>query len=376
MGLIKQIEGKGKRFLIWAITRAVRTRSVGADEMFATKPRRILVIRQHNQMGDMLLATPAFRAIKEKYPDSRLGVVSAVINRGVLHNNPHVDEVYTYTNRRPLTVLRMIRDLRRARFDIVIVLHTVSFSFTSAWLSWASGARYRVGSTSRPFGNSLSSAFYHMELPLPTPQELAKMSESEHNLYPLRALAITTEDLSPVLVPSHESEAWADRFVGENTSGAGVTLAVHPGAGKTENVWPPARFADVVNRIAAKTRLNLWVVEGPRDAAPVREFERHARVRCVVIRGRPIGDIAALLQRADLVLCNDTGIMHVAAAAGARTLAVFGPTDPVRWAPRCRSLRVVRGVNGDLSSVAPEDVHTEALRALGLVDLAERNLER
>jgi ADP-heptose:LPS heptosyltransferase len=84
----------------------------------------------------------------------------------------------------------------------------------------------------------------------------------------------------------------------------------------------------------------------------------------VVVRGRGIGDVAALLTRADLVLCNDTGVMHVAVAAGARTLAVFGPTDPARWAPRRDCLDIVRSPLGRLGDLDPERVAARASELL------------
>ena len=67
----------------------------------------------------------------------------------------------------------------------------------------------------------------------------------------------------------------------------------------------------------------------------------------------------------DLVLCNDTGVMHVSVAAGARTLAVFGPTDPKRWAPRSKSLHIVRGSDGNLAEITPDTVLAAALALLG-----------
>jgi len=83
------------------------------------------------------------------------------------------------------------------------------------------------------------------------------------------------------------------------------------------------------------------------------------------VRGRGIGDVAALLRRADLVVCNDTGVMHVAAAAGATTLAVFGPTDPFRWAPRSPGLSIVRAPGGRLADLTPERVATRAREIIG-----------
>jgi ADP-heptose:LPS heptosyltransferase len=376
MGLSKKIERKGKRFLVRVASRLVRTERRSADEILATRPRRILVVRQQNQMGDMLLATPAYRAIKESLGDPVVGVVSARINRDVLVNNPFVDHVFTYNNRDLVGTARMIRDIRRERYDLVIVLHTVSFSFTSALIGLFSGAGIRVGSTSDPFGHALGEAFYHLELPLPSEAELPRMNEAEHNLYPLRVLGIDTKDLSPLIVPTAQSVSFAHEFIERTTKPGRKRIVVHPGAGKTENVWPPERFGEVVNRLDGLIEANFYAVKGPRDARQVEEFGRSVRAPYTVLEGRSIGDVAAVLRESDLVLCNDTGIMHVACAVGANTLAVFGPTDPERWAPRCKNLAVVRAENGDLRRLDVETVVDRALSAIRLVDRAENDLER
>jgi heptosyltransferase-2 len=364
MGVIKTIETKGKRFLVRVFTSVVKTPSVARDELLATPPRRILVIRQHNQMGDMLLAVPALRAIRESIPGVEVTILTGDINHDVMLNNPYVDRVLTFNPRNPLSWSAMIREMRRPGHDMVIVLHTVSFSFTSAMLGLISGSRWRVGSTSAPFGNRMSEAFYHFELPLPSERELEDMNEAEHNLYPLGALGIRTDDITPLLVPTESEKEWADEFVAENAEPETIKLAVHPGAGKVENIWPPECFAEVVNLLADRIPISLVVIEGPRDAEPVSRFCRLAGTQQTVLRDRSIGDVAAVMQRCDLVLCNDTGVMHVAGAAGARTLAVFGPTDPLRWAPRCPNLQIVRAENGNLVELSPTEVVEKALSVL------------
>lgn len=363
MSVFKSIERANKQFLIRVITTLVRTRKVAPAEILRGPLRKILVIRQHNQMGDMLLATPAFRAIKLAHPEAALSVLTARINRAVLDNSPHVSGLHTYT-RNPISLIRMIIGMRRAGYDLVIVLHTVSFSFTSALLGLVSGARFRTGSTSTPFGTALSRSFYHLELPLPTDGELKGMNEAEHNLYPLRALGIESDDLAPLLVPDTVSESWADRFVDERTLRDRPSIVVHPGAGKTENIWPPENLAGVMSRLCEMVPMNLIVVEGPRDGESVKRFQRALGVPITIVRGRRIGDVGALMQRADLVVCNDTGVMHVSCAVGARTLAVFGPTDPVRWAPKARGLTIVRARNGDLTALDIGTVYEAALNIL------------
>ncbi len=366
VGALKSFERSGKRALMRGVGAFLRARPIGADEFRAMVFSRILVIRQHNQMGDMMLAIPALRAIRESYPDASIGVVSSTLNRGVLANSPYVDRVFTYDKARAASHLAMVRAIRAHQYDLAIVLHTVSFSFTSVVLAVLSGAKVRIGSTSRALGDSLTGSYLNLTLPLPSDATLARLNEAEHNLFPLRAVGITTDDIAPLLVPGAASEAWADGAAREIWREGTLKLALHPGAGKVENIWPPERFAAVVDDLNSRCSLSLAIVEGPRDAPAVAAFRRACSVDGTVVRGRSITDVAALFQRADLVLCNDTGVMHVAAAAGARTLAVFGPTDPFRWAPRCDNLKVVRAPQGNLRALTPAAVSGAAAEWTGI----------
>jgi lipopolysaccharide heptosyltransferase II len=376
MGRVKTFERSGKRALMRAIGRLLYARPIPVEEFRALRFDRILVIRQHNQMGDMMLALPALRAVKETYPRARVAVVSSTLNAGVLANSPFVDRVFTYDKRRPATGWTLLRELRAERFDLAIVLHTVSFSFTSLLLAVLSGARIRIGSTSRALGDSLTGSYLSITLPLPDAAALERMNEAEHNLFPLRAAGITTADLAPLMVPAAASERWADGFAREHWHEGTLRLAVHPGAGKTQNIWPSENFAAVVDALQRRREVSLVVVEGPRDASAVAAFASACGVRGTVLRGRSISDVAALLKRADLVICNDTGVMHVAAAAGARVLAVFGPTEPARWAPLCKGLTVVRAADGDLQSLRPEEVAGRAGALMGAVVAEPANTRR
>lgn len=363
---MKTLERSSKRGLMRFVGGFLRARPLTPDEFRALRFERILVVRQHNQMGDMMLATPALRAIRATYPRATIGIVTSTLNRGVLANSPFVDRVFTYDKRRPGSHLAMLRALRRERFDLAIVLHTVSFSFTTLMLGVLSGARIRIGSTSPRIGDALTGTYLNITLPLPAPEALATMNEAEHNLFPLRYVGITTDDLAPLIVPGEASERWADAFARECWSDGTVKLAVHPGAGKTGNIWRPEYFAAVVNALSAERATSMAVIQGPADASTVRAFTVACRLPGAVVVGRSITDVAALVKRADLVLCNDTGVMHVACAAGARVLGVFGPTDPVRWAPRSAGLRVVRAPDGNLHALSPETVADEVRKCLGI----------
>lgn len=362
MKAIRRIERVSKRALVRLLERVVSTEKVPPQQIISPAPRRILVVRQHHQMGDMLLATPVFRALKETFPRCWVGVVASRVNAEVLAHNPHIDRVFTYDKRNPLSHLRLLKELRSAQPDLAVVLHTVSFSLTSTLLSYFSGARFRVGSTSASFGHGLSCAFYHFELPLPSAAELEQMSESEHNLYPLSFLGVGTRDLSPLMVPGRREQRWADGFWGKGDGG--IRVAVHPGAGKKENVWPPENFAWVMTKLAESLPLQPVVVCGPWDMEYVERFLAGYKGRLLQLAERSIGEVAAVLKSCRLVLCNDTGIMHVSCAVGARTIALFGPTDPARWAPVCSHIVVLRADGGDLSRLPPQMVLKKAREIL------------
>jgi ADP-heptose:LPS heptosyltransferase len=321
--------------------------------------KSLLVIRQHNQMGDMLLAVPAFRGIRKRFPEARISLIAADINSGVMQNNPYVDEVLTWSKvrsrRDPLALLRFIRGLRQRRFDMLIVLNTVSFSVTSMLLGAAAGASWRAGSTSLPFGTDLTSRYYHLEMPLPTEEELSRMHESEHNLYPLKALGIEEDDLSSVLVPFEHEERGCARFRAA-AFGDRPYAVVHPGAGKAQNIWPPERFAAVCGALLAGYGIPSVAVRGPVDDVFFSRFLEACQAPPQVISCPTVGFLGALMRDAAVSVCNDTGVAHIAGAVGARCAEIFGPTDPSRWKPVSGAVGAVRSPDGAISSVSTADV--------------------
>lgn len=366
----KALERRGKLALARLAALFLDRRRLSAEAFARLPVERLLVIRQHNQMGDMLLAVPAFRGLRRRFPGARISLVAASINADAARRVPYIDEVLTYAkreNRRdPLALPRFIRELRRRKYDAVIVLNTVSFSVTSMLLAALSGARVRIGSTSAPFGHDLSARFYHIELPLPAPFELERMHESAHNLYPLAAIGVREDDVASLLVPTDAEERDAERFAAAAFGAGAPFIVVHPGAGKAANIWPADRFAAAASRLAARSGAGVVAVRGPVDGGAADAFLRALARPPAVVATPSIGFLGALMKRAACTLCNDTGVMHVAGAVGARCVAVFGPTDPRRWKPATARVVAVRSADGRVESVGVEDVLAAAAKLSGL----------
>lgn len=365
---MKKLEKKGKSALAGLLCRLFSVKKISPDSFSQYRIRNLLIVRQHNQMGDMLLAVPAFRGLRNRFREARISLIAASLNSEVMLYNPYVDEVLTYAKERhkrhPLRLLKFVRELRRRRFDAVLVLNTVSFSVTSMFLAVASGAAIRIGSTSLPFGHDFSSRIYNLELPLPSADELRNMHEGEHNLYPLSVIGVYEEDLSSVLVPREGDVRESGRLISAAFPAGSDFIVVHPGAGKKQNIWPPVNLANVAGRLVRRFNLNVIAVRGPVDGEAMDSFLSSCEFVPFILSCPAVGFLGALLRKASLTICNDTGVMHIAGAVGARCIAVFGPTDPGRWKPVGDHVTAVRSGDGRIESVTVEEVFSLAKRLL------------
>ena len=330
------------------------------------QPRRILVVRQHNQMGDMICATPCLRALREAWPQCEIGLVTAPVNRDVMIANPHLDRIFLFEQRawwQPAPLRRFLDEVTRFGAELAFVLNSVSFSATSAFVALWSPARWVVGGDSRPFGSQISARAYSLQLPgSPVLDRHAVL----HSLAPLQAVGITTADVSTVVVPSPVEAARAEAFRREHLP-AGPFWALHPGAGKAQNVWPGERFAAVAARAAASGHPVL-VLHGPADAQALHRLQAALPTSpqgapIVIAPPLSVGTGAALIARAERFLCNDTGVMHIAGAVGTPTVALFGPTDPALWKPPSPQVVALRAATRLDDPRGPEFGYLETLDA-------------
>lgn len=342
-----------KRALQTLVRPFVRRSPCTLDQIVAERPQRILLVRQHNQMGDMLCATPAFRALRQTFPGARFLLVTAPVNDGVVRNNPHLDEVLLFdkaqVRRSPAEAWRLLRRLRGFSPDVAFVLNTVSFSATSAWMALLSGARHIVGGSSLPFGWSMSTWMYDLEMPI-EPDVVGHAID--HGLRPLEAIGIRCEDRQTVLVPGQDAEVAADEFL--RSIGPPPWAAVHPGAGKAANRWPAERFARAIRALESEGA-QVYLIEGPTDAEATRETLAALGAPRPVLREVDLRTVAAALAQSHVALVNDTGIMHVAGAVGVPTVALFGPTPSECWRPPSPELLALQSPDQTMEGLAVDE---------------------
>ncbi len=364
---LRNLEKHGKRQLTRALGRALRARGSAPEPPDLADLGSILLIRQQNQLGDMLLSTPVFRAVRERAPDARIDLVSGPPNHEAASGNRHLNEVLCYDKaaylRRPRDAKRFSDRLRDARYDLAIVMSTVSFSVTSAWLCALSKARWRAG---RPGpggkGREIADDLYHWVFPEPR----VDRHQTGVNLDGVTPFGVADGDWAPELCLTPEEATSGSRLLddalGSGGREKGLRILVHPGAGKLPNRWPADRFGEVAAALQAEGH-RVAVATGPSETELFASLDRGAGRDVPRLPGATVRQVAGALGAADLVLVNDTGVLHLAASVRAPVLALFGPTDPRIWCPAAPDVRWMRAPEGDLRQL-PAGVVIEA--AVGL----------
>jgi ADP-heptose:LPS heptosyltransferase len=286
-------------------------------------PTSILVVRL-DHLGDVLLSTPALAALRAAFPRARLEVLAAPWGAAALRGNPHVDAVLRgaadwYEPRHGdlaglPRVLAAGRSLRRTPYDWAVDLRgdprVILFYLLPA-------ARRRIGFSGLGLEGLLTDR-------LPYPRRRGMLDAA---LDLLASVGVPPAGRRPVFAVTPEDRAEAEALLGEAGIAAGIHPAVvAPGSNRAQARWGAEGFAAVCAALAE--RGPVVVVGAPSDADAAAEVVARAGVGRSLAGRTSLGGLAALLERACVLVANDSAPSHVAAAVGCPVVAVFGPSDP------------------------------------------------
>ena len=296
-----------------------------------------IVLKSVNWVGDTILTMPAIRAVRERFPAARITAIAPPWVAALLRINPDVDDVWEADARTSWReFMRLARRIRAEHFDLGISFPN---SFAAALLLWAGGVRRRVGYARDGRGLLLTDR-------VRVRPALLRTHEVHYHLHLLSALGGVPESPPPLVLKEDErARVNVDRLleaerIGPQTPLIGLNPCAFYGSAKR---WLPQRFA-AVGRHFAEAMGGVAIVTGSRDERPAAQAVCDAvGARARNLAGRlDLAEMASLIRRATLFVTNDSGTMHVAAAVGARTAAVFGPTDSATTAPWSENAILVR----------------------------------
>lgn len=335
---------------------------------FPSPPRRILIIKP-SAIGDVIHALPVLNLLRRRWPAARISWLATPPCTELLEGHPQLNEVIAFPRRQfgqgwrnpkiAAALFHFMRDLRRRKFDWVIDLQGL---FRSGWLAMQTQAPLRIG-----FANAreLAWIFYTHRVAIRSPDIHAV------DRYIKLASALGC-DHSPVEFPIPIDEA--DRQYIGNLLPKGKRFAVLlPGTNWATKRWPVEHFAAIVQPLRERFGLNTIIAGGP-DAA---ELATLIPDSLNLVGKTNLRQLAALLEKADLVIANDSGPMHLAAALARPLVALYGPTNPLRTGPYARPNSVIRLDIPCSPCYSRHCSHQSCLRWLGIepvLALAEKQM--
>ena len=288
---------------------------------------RILVTQTGGWIGDMILLTPALRALKRVYPQSYLALLIRPLVANLMNTCPHVDEVIVDKKGQGVSAVqsfcRLVRRIRRGRFDLAVVLHPTSFR--NALIPLLAGVPLRIGSnvSGRCILLSQSCA------------DDTHLHEANRYLRVLQLMGI--DELA------FDLEFWhtdADRRVvhhllsGCNVNPEDRIVGINLGTTWRTKSWSLDRFADVIAGIQNRFEGAVVLTGSSSEVGLGNAVQKLVKAKVINLIGKTtVLQLGALIERCNLYLTCDSGPMHIAAAVGTPTIALFGPTNPTRHQP-------------------------------------------
>lgn len=329
--------------------------------------KSVIVIRQHNQFGDVLCTVPLLRSLSRKFKLEELAVVVSPQNRDALVGCPYATSLIDYDKlsfyKKPSLFFDFVRKLRKG-YDILLVPSNVSLSLTNDVMAFFVKAKVKLGPASLESRSNRTSSVYDVAVDLgwgDTP-----IHQSYRNMRVAAPLGIGRESDNGELEYAVDARIGDDAaaFVRKASGSGSIRVALHAGAGKVPNRWSVESFAALSQLLHDEMNADIFLTEGPMDRDVIDALAALIRTPFVRIRNRAMSFVAATLKQMDLVVTNDTGIMHLAAAVGTPTLSLFGPTDPLQWAPLGSRHRFILGNGGDINTIDVKKVFHSVFKLL------------
>ncbi|MGA2177782.1 MAG: lipopolysaccharide heptosyltransferase II [Verrucomicrobiota bacterium] len=311
-------------------------------------PPQSILVRGVNWLGDAVMTTPALLRLRQARPGARLTLLAPEKLAGLWEGQPFVDEVLAFSPSE--TLWHVSRRLREKRFTTGVAFPN---SLRAALELWLAGIPERIGaarpgrgffltkSVAPPPGAVMMRKRSPREIQrllaraTPPPAIPAEAHHVYHYLHLAGALDASTEPLAPRLEVAEEQMDEVRRKFGLAREGGGPWFGLIPGAeyGPAKR-WPPERFVAAAAALRQKTQCRWVLFGGAGDCDLAGRIARDIPGAALNLAGKTtLRELAAALKICNLVLTNDTGPMHLAAAVGAPVVAVFGSTSPELTGP-------------------------------------------
>ena len=294
--------------------------------------KKILVI-ELLQIGDLIVATPTIKALREKYKEAVIDVLILPEMQDVLTENEDINRLILYEN----NFKNLVGKIKKENYDLAVILHPGSFNISLALL--LAKVKYRIGCTK-------SGIFYGKGFFLNKKIKLnfKVQHKIEDNLDVIRALIIPVKKTNPKIFTTRESEKKVKEFLNKNKIKKFVVI--HPGAnyrkrGGEKKEWILERYAELSDKIIENYSLSVIFTGGIQDRPLINNILRLMKNKAYDFSGNTIKDFFSIIKVSELVISVDTSASHIAAAFDKPVIVLFGSRYSNVWYPYTDKKRVI-----------------------------------
>jgi heptosyltransferase-3 len=286
-------------------------------------PQRILVI-QLRRIGDVLMCTPAVRSLRKNFPKAFMAFLTEKESAAILSENPYLDELIALDRKKyknPWYSLKSLWKVRKKKFDLVIDFFG---NPRSAYFSFFSGAKVRLGYTFHQ-----RKMFYNLIAYVNSTPQYAALARLEA----LSLIGIKEADCRLDFFLSKEAQKFAESFfIQENVDSSKLSISVSPTSRRAFNRYPLERYAQICDWLVSKYNAEIILVWGPKEKEVVEKLSALISHKPKMSRETSsLQELGAILKKCDIHLGNDNGTKHIAVAMGKPTLTIYGPHSEISW---------------------------------------------
>ena len=291
-----------------------------------SKISNVLVVRA-DRLGDVILSTPVYESLKTSFPHLKITAMVNPIQGGILEDNP---KIYKIIRMRRRQFWRVILDSRKEKFDLAITLNK-KFSATATFFTLCSNAKIIAG-----YLHPLNPWKYNIRLPIETfPQH-----EIENNLALLKYMGVP-QIISQPKIYFNDNEKMKIEGIMKSGKSERPLILIKTETRIAEWGWQWEKFQAVIEYILKNKIADIWLINGPGEEAKLRSHIAEMKLQPRLLPLLKTKELALLIQQCDLLLCNHTGIMHLATAVEKPACVIFKHGEIQRWGPRHKKSMVL-----------------------------------
>lgn len=291
--------------------------------------KNILIVRT-DRMGDVILTIPAIRALRAAFPLSKIVLWVDRSTKELVLGLPFIDEIIVEDKTLGwLGYFLLVAIFKKRKFDLAVIFHTKKRTNAACFFA---GIPYRLGYKNNKFG-------FLLNHPVIDERHFGTKHEAQYCMDLLQYIGVNGTDLKLQVSRNKDSDIWAERFFMEHKLSGLPVVAIHPSASCPTRFWPIDFYADLSSKLIAESKAAVIIIGGHLVKPAASKIIARAGSRAIVdVTGQTsLSQLISLLSLCRVLISNDSGPVHVAAAVGIPVISLFLRSqpgiNPLRWRP-------------------------------------------